>query len=63
MELSLDKVSNVRVQVAVASLTIRPYFDNEVDLQLELIEMMNRLATDSDHDVVEAAEHAEFEVL
>lgn len=60
MELSNDKVSNVRRECAVASLTIRPYFEQDVDLQLEIMEMMHKLAQDSDHDVVEAAEQAEF---
>lgn len=63
MEISKDKVSNVRRECAVASLDVRPYFEQDVDISLELIEMVNRLGGDSDHDVVEAAEHAEFLLL
>ena len=44
MELSKDKVSNVRRQCAVASLKIRPYFDQDVDLSLSIMDMMHRLA-------------------
>jgi len=56
MELSHDKVPNVRRECALATYDIRPYYEQDVDLSLELIELVNRLSADSDHDVIEAAE-------
>jgi hypothetical protein len=63
MDLSNDKVQGVRMECASASAWIRPYFEQDVDLSLELIDMVHKLSGDKDHDVSEAAEHAEYMVL
>ena len=63
MEFSIDKVSNVRRECATASTVIRSYFDQDVDLSLELMEMVTKLQNDEDHDVAEAAEQAEYLLL
>lgn len=60
IELSKDNVSNVRRLCASVSLSIRPYFKLDVDLSLELMELVNRLSSDPDHDVLEAAEQADY---
>jgi hypothetical protein len=47
-------------------LVIKPYFDldeNEQELSLELVDLLNALTHDADRDVVEAAEHTDFELL
>ena len=63
IECSQDKIPNVRIEFASASVIIRPYFENEVNLKIELMEIINNLMNDPDQDVAEAAENAEYQVI
>jgi len=40
METSKDKVPNVRREFVNSMLNIKPYFDKEVDLSLELMDIL-----------------------
>ena len=60
---SADKVPHVRMEFANAMLTIKPYFDSDVDLSLELMDILSTLNNDTDRDVLEAVEHTDFELL
>ena len=60
---SQDKVPHVRMEFANAMLVIKPYFDSDVDLTLELMDILTSLANDTDRDVLEAVEHTDFELL
>lgn len=61
--LSEDKVPHVRMEFANAMLVIKPYFDSDVDLSLELMDILSNLNNDTDRDVLEAVEHTDFELL
>lgn len=62
--LAQDKVPHVRMEFANAMLIIKPYFDKDVDLSLELMDILSYLNNnDTDRDVLEAAEHTDFELL
>lgn len=61
--MSQDKVPHVRMEFANAMLTIKPYFDSDVDLSLELMDILSVLSNDKDRDVLEAVEHTDFELL
>lgn len=60
---STDKVPHVRMEFANAMLIIKPYFDSDVDLSLELMDILSTLNNDADRDVLEAVEHTDFELL
>lgn len=60
---SQDKVPHVRMEFANAMLIIKPYFDSDVDLSLELMDVLSTLNNDSDRDVLEAVEHTDYELL
>lgn len=51
------------MEFANAMLTIKPYFDSDVDLSLELMDILSVLSNDKDRDVLEAVEHTDFELL
>jgi len=40
---SQDKVPHVRMEFAKAMLSIKPFFDKDVDLSLELMDVLNAL--------------------
>lgn len=61
--MSQDKVPHVRMEFTNALLVIKPYFDKDVDLSLELMDILSILAKDKDRDVLEAVEHTDFELL
>lgn len=63
ISMSQDKVPHVRMEFANAMLSIKPYFDNDVDLSLELMDILSVLSNDKDRDVLEAVEHTDFELL
>lgn len=42
---------------------IQPYFENDTDLSLELMDILSTLSNDKDRDVIEAVEHTDFELL
>lgn len=66
MALARDKVPHVRMEFVNSLLVIKPYFDldeTEQELSLELVDLLNALTHDADRDVVEAAEHTDFELL
>lgn len=56
LALSKDRVATVRMEFAHSVITIKPYIDYDVNLNLELMDILNRLKMDSDRDVVEAVE-------
>jgi len=56
-------VPHVRMEFANAMLVIKPYFDSDVDLSLELMDILSTLNNDADRDVLEAVEHTDFELL
>jgi hypothetical protein len=56
-------VPHVRIEFANAMLSIKPYFDKDQELSLELMDILNHLANDGDRDVQEAVEHTDFELL
>lgn len=51
------------MEFAKALLNIKPYFDNDTDLSLEMMDVLNALQSDKDRDVLEAVEHTDFELL
>ena len=51
------------MEFANAMLIIKPYFDSDVDLSLELMDILCYLSNDTDRDVLEAVEHTDFELL
>lgn len=51
------------MEFANAMLIIKPYFDSDVDLSLELMDILNNLNNDMDRDVQEAVEHTDYELL
>lgn len=51
------------MEFANTMLFIKPFFDHEMDLSLELMDIINHLHNDSDRDVLEAVEHTDFELL
>ena len=51
------------MEFANAMLYIKPYFDVDVDLSLELMDILNNLNNDTDRDVLEAVEHTDYELL
>jgi hypothetical protein len=51
------------MEFANAMLSIKPYFDQDQDLSLELMDILNHLSNDADRDVLEAVEHTDFELL
>ena len=63
MDLSKDKVPHVRMEFANAMLIIKPYFDSDVDISIELMDILSYLSNDTDRDVLEAVEHTDFELL
>ena len=63
IQCSGDKVPHVRMEFANAMLYIKPFFDQDQDLSLELMDILNHLANDGDNDVLEAVEHTDFELL
>lgn len=60
---SQDKVPHVRMEFANAMLVIKPYFDKDLDLSLELMDILQVLQSDTDRDVLEAVEHTDYELL
>ena len=60
---SSDKVPHVRREFVTGLLSIKPYFDSDVDLSLELMDLLNNLQNDPDRDVREAVEQTDFELL
>lgn len=51
---SSDKVPHVRMEFANAMLWIKPHFDSDVDLSLDLMDILSELGNDPDRDVQEA---------
>jgi hypothetical protein len=51
------------MEFAKVMLSIKPFFDKDVDLSLELMDVLNALQSDVDRDVLEAVEHTDYELL
>jgi len=56
-------VPHVRMEFANAMLIIKPFFDKDIDLSLELMDILQVLNSDTDRDVLEAVEHTDYELL
>lgn len=63
MILSKDRVATVRMEFAHSIVAIKPHLDYDVNLNLEIMDILNRLKMDNDRDVVEAVEHTDFKLL
>ena len=66
MALAHDKVPHVRMEFVNSLLVIKPYFDGDKttqELSLEMLDLLTTLTQDPDRDVIEAAEHTDFELL
>lgn len=66
MALASDRVPHVRMEFVNSLLVIKPYFDSDpasVDISEELVDLLMSLTKDNDRDVIEAAEHTDFELL
>eukprot|EP00347_Sterkiella_histriomuscorum_P008191 403346032 len=63
LNLSKDRVATVRMEFAHSIVAIKPYLDYDVNINLELMDILNRLKMDSDRDVVEAVEQCDFKLL
>ena len=66
MALASDKVPHVRMEFVNSLLVVKPYFDADpasVDISEELVDLLMSLTKDIDRDVIEAAEHTDFELL
>ena len=44
-------------------LYVKPYFNRDQDLSLELMDVLSQLSNDTDQDVLEAVEHTDYELL
>ena len=51
------------MEFANAMMIIKPYFDKDTDINLELMDILNGLQNDEDRDVLEAVEHTDYELL
>ena len=58
-----DKVAAVRMEFANALLVIKPFFEADLDLQLEFHKALVALNDDPDPDVIEAKENTEIEMI
>lgn len=63
LRLSNDRVPHVRMEFVNSLLVIKPYFDDDQDLSLEMMDILTTLQSDPDRDVIEAVEHTDFELL
>ena len=41
-------------------LLVKPYFDNDQNISLELVDILTSMNSDPDRDVIEAVEHTDF---
>mmetsp|Transcript_4775 Transcript_4775/g.8187 ORF Transcript_4775/g.8187 Transcript_4775/m.8187 type:complete len:260 (+) Transcript_4775:1494-2273(+) len=58
-----DRVHHVRQEFAQAMFVIKPHFDYDTTTSLELMDSLQQLLDDPDANVVEAAEHTDFQLL
>lgn len=63
LSLSKDKVATVRMEFAHSVIHIKPYLDNDDKFNLDLMDVLNLLKQDSNRDVIEAIEQADFNLL
>ena len=57
---STDKVPSVRMEFVNSLLLVKPYFDNDQNISLELVDILTSMNSDPDRDVIEAVEHTDF---
>ena len=43
--------------------SLKPYLDYDTNINLELMDVLNALKSDSDKEVIEAAEHCDYKML
>lgn len=60
---SSDPSPQVRKHFAKAILQIKPYYEAESDVSLEIMDSLQNLLSDENPDVVEAAEVTDFSLL
>lgn len=63
MLLAHDKVAAVRREFVSAMLTIKPFFDNDSDLNMNMLDLLTQMAEDTNKEVREAVEYTDFELL
>lgn len=51
------------MEFAHSVVEIKPYFDYDITLNLELMDILNSLKVDSDRDVIEAVEQCDYKLL
>lgn len=51
------------MEFAHSIVAIKPYLDYDVNLNLEIMDILNRLKMDNDRDVVEAVEQCDYKLL
>lgn len=63
LALSKDKIATVRMEFANSVPFMKPYFDYDMSLNLELMDIINTLKQDSDRDVIECVEQCDYKLL
>ena len=61
--MSQDKVSTVRIEFSHSVVHMKPFLDHDVNLNLELMDILNKLKVDNDRDVIEAVEQCDYNLL
>ncbi len=63
LSLSKDKIATVRIEFSKSISLMKPFFDYDLDLNLELSDIINNLKSDHDREVVEAIEQSDYKLL
>jgi hypothetical protein len=58
--MSNDKITAVRIDFAHSIATIKPHLEYDININLEIMDIMNKLKHDSNKDVVDAADHSDY---
>lgn len=63
LEMSFDKVPQVRMEFARSLIQIKPYLEPNKNRSMELSERMEKLKNDKDRDVADATENVDYDLL
>lgn len=63
MTLAKDRVASVRREYVTAMLVIKPFFDSDADLNMNMLDVLTQMAEDENKEVREAVEYTDFELL
>ena len=63
LALSTDKIAAVRIMFAHSIVKMKQFLEYDKNINLDLMEILNKLRTDPDRDVVEAIEQCDFDLL